>query len=166
MALARVIKLLDTVKVKYGIITHKTVYTASDRAATLHVPEKQVAKTLVMKVNGDFVVAVLPACCRLEKVALKKAVNSWRKKKGLKAVKKIDFAKEAWMKKNLKGVKVGAVPPFGSLWKMPTFVDRTLLNNKEIIVSAGNYERSLRITSAAYKKTLQDFIIGRFGKKR
>ncbi len=162
----KVKKFLDGANVKYEPVEHKTVYTAYDKAATLRVSEKQVAKTLVMKLDRDFAIAVIPACCNLDKNALKKVVNAWQKKRGMKAVKKVDFAKEQWMKKKLKGIKVGAVPPFGSLFKMPTFANRTLFNNKEIVLAAGTYEDSVRITSASYKKLVSDLVIGSFGKKR
>lgn len=163
---AKVRKFLDAAKIKYKPLLHKTVYTAYDKAATLRVPEKQVAKTLVLKLDKGFAVAVIQACCNLDKAAFKKVVNVWQKKRGLRAVKNIDFVGEQWMKKNLKGTKVGAVPPFGVLWKLPTFADGRLLNNKEIILSAGTHEDSIKLTSAAYKRLLPDLVIGSFGKKR
>ena len=70
------------------------------------------------------------------------------------------------MKKNLKGVKVGAIPPFGSLWKLPTFVDKGLMKSSKIIVSAGNYNFSFKISPANLKKLLPDLIIGSFSQAK
>ena len=130
-------KFLEDSKVKYEIVEHKKVFTAHDKAATLRVPEKIVGKTLLVRLapatksgaSKEVVVDSIPAHKNLDK----------QKRKKLAKVKNIDFAKEAWMKKNLKGVKLGSVPPFGTLWKLPTFIDRGLLKEKKVIVSSGAY---------------------------
>jgi Ala-tRNA(Pro) deacylase len=164
-------------KIKYEPIEHRTVYTAFDKAKTLKIPEKTVGKTLVMKMNGDFAIVLVSANQILDKVKFKKTVNSWRKKLGQKSVKKIGFATEVWMKKNLKGVKIGAIPPFGNLWPLarrgqrpgggfPTFVEKSLLKNPTIIVSAGNYNISIKINSNLFKKLIPDLAVGNFGKKK
>ena len=153
-------------KIKYEPIEHRTVYTAYDKARTLKVPDKTVGKTLVMKTNGGFVIVLVSANQILDKVKFKKTVNGWRKKLGQKLVKEIRFATEVWMKKNLKGVKIGAVPPFGNLWGFPTFVEKSLLENSTIIVSAGNYNVSIKINSNLFKKLIPDLAVGNFGKKK
>jgi Ala-tRNA(Pro) deacylase len=153
-------------KIKYEPIEHRTVYTAYDKARTLKIPEKTVGKTLVMKMNGGFAIVLVSANQILDKVKFKKTINSWRKKLGQKSVKKIGFATEVWMKKNLKGVKIGAIPPFGNLWGFPTFVEKSLLKNSTIIVSAGNYNVSIKINSNLFKKLIPDLAVGNFGKKK
>lgn len=163
---AKLKRFLDKAKVKYEVLHHKTVYTACDKAATLRLPEKIVAKTLVVKLDRDFAIVAVPACCNLDKNAFKKVVKAWQKKRGLKAVKTIDFATEQWMRKNLEGIKVGGAPPLGALWNLPTFVDRALFRNKKMVLSGGTYEDSIKMTSAGYKKLLPDLVIGAFGKKR
>jgi Ala-tRNA(Pro) deacylase len=160
-------KLLDYLennKIKYEVIEHKTVYTAMDVAATQHLKPEQVVKTLVMKLDKDYALACLPANKNLDKAKFKKVVNGWRKKIGEKAVGKIDFAKEAWMKKNILG-KVGATPPFGKLLGLPLFVDSAVLRNPKIVVNAGDYDYSLRLTSKAFVK-LEEPVKGVFGKKK
>jgi Ala-tRNA(Pro) deacylase len=153
-------------KIKYEPIEHRTVYTAYDKAQTLKIPEKTVGKTLVMKMNGDFAIVLVSANQILDKVKFKKTVNSWRKKLGQKSVKEIRFATEVWMKKNLKGVKIGAIPPFGNLWRFPTFVEKSLLKNPTIIANAGDYNVSIKINSNLFKKLIPDLAVGNFGKKK
>ena len=70
-----------------------------------------------MKIDSEYCLALLAANKNLDKSKFKKALNIWAKKQELKAYKKIDFAKEPWMKKNLPG-KIGATPAFGKLLKM------------------------------------------------
>lgn len=153
-------------RVKYEPIEHRVVYTAYDKAQTLKVPEKLIGKTLVVKMNGAFAITLISAAQILDKANLKKLVNNWRKKLKQKPVKKIGFATEAWMKKNLKGAKVGAIPPFGNLWGMPTFIDKSLFKNPKVIVNGGNYNVSIKINPNLFKKMIPDLMIGNFGKKK
>jgi len=149
-------KFLEKNKTKYEPIEHRTVYTAYDKAATLKVPEKTIGKTLIMKTDRDYSLVLIPANKNLDKVKLRKAVKA----------KSVDFAKEAWVKKNLKGVKVGAVPPFGSLWKLPTFIDRSLINQPKIIINGGNYNWSIKINPSVFKKIIPELVISSFSKAR
>ena len=139
-------------KVKYEVVEHKVVYTAYDKARTLKVPEKSIGKTLVVKLDKEISLVLIPANKNLDKQKLKKLAKT----------KQIDFAKEAWMKKNLKGIKVGATPPFGNLYKLKTFIDRGLLANKSIVVSSGDYKSSLKLNPAIFKKVVSDLVIGSF----
>ncbi|MDI6603026.1 MAG: YbaK/EbsC family protein [Patescibacteria group bacterium] len=148
----KLLKFINSAKIKYEPIEHRTVYTAYDKAATLRVPQKIIAKTLVVKLEKTLALVLIPANKNLDIQKLKKIAN----------VKKVDFIKEAWMKKNLKGVKVGAIPPFGNLWGLPTFADKTLLKEPKIIINAGDYNWSIKITPAVFKKLIPNLVIGSF----
>lgn len=145
-------KLLHDSKAKYEIVKHKTVFTAFDSAVTQHINPREVVKALVLKIGAKkHILALISADKNLNKKKLLISVNKWLKEKGEKAVKDVEFAKEAWMKKNLKG-KVGATIPIGSINKMTAFIDNGLLKNKFLLISTGDYEKSIKI---ATKKFLQ-----------
>jgi len=150
----KIINFLEKSKIKYEIIEHKTVYTAHDKAQTLRVPEKMVGKTLVLKMNGKLAIALIPANKNLD---IKKIKN-------LAKAKKIELVSERLMKNKFKGVKIGAIPPFGILWRAPTFIDRSLTKEKEIILNSGDYNFSLKIKQREIKEL--DFIIGDFSTKK
>lgn len=152
----KLINLLEKNKIRYELLKHKTVYTAYDKAATLRVPQKIVGKTLLVRLDKDPALVLISANKNLDKQKLKKLAKA----------KSVDFIKEAWMKKNLKGVKVGAVPPLGNLWKLPTFVDRTLMAQAKIIINGGDYNWSIKINPAVFKKIIPDLVIGNFSKPR
>lgn len=156
----KLLKYLDDNKIKYDILEHRKVFTALDCAETQHLKPQEIVKTMVMKADANYILALLPANKNTDKAKLKKAVNTWIsklpkdsdwKKVFKKAVQKIDFAKEAWMKKNLLG-KVGATPPFGRLQKLPVFMDSSLYKAVNLIVNAGEYTQSLKIKTKAYIK--------------
>ncbi|MFQ6084401.1 MAG: aminoacyl-tRNA deacylase [Candidatus Aminicenantia bacterium] len=153
-------------KVKYEIIEHKTVYTAFDKAQTLKIKPNIVGKTLILKTDKDLIVSLIPGNKNLDKNKLKKIINSWRKKNNQKPVKKIEFISERLMKNKFKGVKVGAVPPFGSLFGFLTFIEKSLLNAPKIVVSGGGYNWSIKISPASLKKLIPNLIKGSFTKAK
>ena len=157
-------KFLKDNKIQYQEINHRTVYTAHDKAATLRTKEKSIGKTLLIKTDRELALVLIPGNKNLDKGKLKKVFNDWRKKTNQKPAKNIDFASEVLMKNNLKGVKVGAVPPFGRMWKLPAFIDKTLTKEKEVILNSGNYNSSIRVKQKEFKKL--EFIEGNFSKPR
>jgi len=152
----KLIKFLDENKIKYEPIQHRTVYTAYDKAQTLRVPQKIIGKTLVLKIDKNLAIALIPANKNLDKVKFRKITKA----------KKIDFVSEKIIKNKFKGLKVGAIPPFGNLWRSPTFIDKPLMNQTKIIVSGGDYNWSIKITPAILKKKIPDLVIGSFSKAR
>ena len=162
----KVINFLGKNKVKYQSVKHRTVYTAFDKAKTLKLKQNIVGKTLVLKTDRDLALVLIPANKNLDKNKFKKLVNSWRKKTGQKPVKNIDFASERLIKNKFKGVKLGAMPPFGNMFKVPTFVNKSLLSLPEIIVNSGHYNHSIKIKGDSLKKLMPDLVAGSFAKTR
>ncbi|MFH1597511.1 MAG: YbaK/EbsC family protein [Patescibacteria group bacterium] len=159
-----VLSYLDQNKIKYDTVEHRTVYTAWDSAQTQHIKPDQVVKTLVLKYDAGHCLALLQANKNIDFAKFKKVLNAWLKQEEQKAAKKVSLDKEAWMKKSIVG-KVGATPPFGSLLKMPVFIDAPVLKQKKIQVNSGDYDFSLQITASALIK-LENPIKGNFGKKK
>lgn len=156
-------------KYKFEIIEHKTTYTAWDTAKTTQKQEKkikpeEIVKTLVAKAGKDYILALVPANKKLDKKKLLKIVNACQKKKKIPAVKSVDLAKEAWMKKNIPG-KVGATPPFRELLKLDIYIDNVLAKQKNLYVGSGEYEYSIKIPAKQYLKN-ETPVKGSFGSKK
>jgi prolyl-tRNA editing enzyme YbaK/EbsC (Cys-tRNA(Pro) deacylase) len=161
---AKITKYLDENKYKYKIIEHKTVFTAWDKAQTEKVKPAEVSKSLVVKIDNDYALALVPSNKKLDKNKLLKVINTQRKKEKLKNYKKLDLAKELWMKKNLPG-KVGATPPFSGLTKIPVYIDGILAKNKKIYVGSGEYTNSFLILVSQYLK-IEKPVRGNFSAKK
>jgi len=152
----KIIEFFKKNKIKYEPIEHRTVYTAYDKAATLKVPEKIVGKTLILKGDGKLIFALIPANKNLD-------LNKFKK---LAKIKKLEFTSEKLIKNKIKGVKVGAIPPFGNLWGLETFIDRSLINQPKIIINGGDYNWSIKINPTNFKKLIPNLTIGNFSKTR
>lgn len=152
----KIINFLEKAKVKYQILKHKTVYTAFDKSQTLKVSEKIVGKTLVLKSKKDLFLILIPTDKNLDLKKIKKTIGE----------DGVDFASEKLIKNKLKGVKVGAIPPFGNLWKIKTFVDKSFRKEKKIILNSGDWNFSIEISPKDLQKLVPDLIWGSFSKKK
>lgn len=150
----KIIKYLEDNKIKYFVADHRKVFTALDSASTQQLKPNLVVKTLVMKIDKGYGLALLPASKNLDKAKFKKAAKA----------KSVDFAKEVWMKKNLPG-KVGATPAFGKLLKLTVFMDASLYKNKELILNTGEYTQSFVVKTNQFIK-LEEPIKAAFSKPK
>lgn len=151
-------------KVKYEVVQHKVVYTAYDLAATLHVEPKTVMKSLLIGADHVLVLAIVPGNMNLDLGKLKKVIAGSAKKQGVRPPKKVDLASEKMIQKKLTK-KTGALIPFGSYYKLPTFCDSRLLKEKKLLVNTEIFTESLQMTGSAYKKA-ENPIVGSFSKAK
>ena len=92
----------------------------------LSVPRDRVFKTLVARVDGQPVVAIVPVSGRLSLKGLARVA------KGKRAA-----MAEAADAERLTGYVVGGISPFGQSRRLPTVVDEGILAHATIFVSAG-----------------------------
>lgn len=146
-------KLLKLNKVKYEVVEHKKVFTAFDAAATQDLKESEVAKAVLLKGKKNLYLAVLPAGNNCDFKALGKLAGD-----------KLSMAKEKDINTKLK-TKIGLIPPFASLFKLPLFIDKKLLKNKKINLPAGSYTESVVMSVKDYLK-LENPVQGSFTVKK
>ena len=96
---------LDSENIKYMIIRHSVAYTAPEIAALAHIPGKELAKTVIIKVDGELAMAVLPASFRIDFDSLKNVLHN----------KNVEIASEAEFENQFSDCEIGAMPPFGNL---------------------------------------------------
>ena len=162
----KIVNFLQTSKVKHDFLEHKKVYTAFDKSKTLGLKPKFIAKSLALKLDNQLVLALIPANKNLDKNKFKEIFNVWCKKQGLKPAKKADFATERLMKNRFKGVKLGVLPPFGNIFKCPTFAVKSLLGKDKIVFNSGDYRNSILIKGEYLYKLIPDLAIGNFAKSK
>lgn len=140
---------LDKEHVKYLCINHSPAYTSQEIAAAAHVSGKQLAKTVIVKMNGQMAMVVLPANDHVNFAALKDATGA----------SNIDLASESEFKSKFPECEVGAMPPFGNLYGMPVFVSSHLTNHAQIIFNAGSHSELMQVAYADFEKLVKPKVI-------
>ena len=131
---------LDEQHIKYVSITHSTAYTAQEIAASAHIPGKEVAKTVMVKVDGAMAMAVLPASYQIDFDLLKTAIGA----------QEVELATEEEFKGLFPECEVGAMPPFGNLYGMDVFMAASLAEDEEIAFHAGSHTELIQMAFPDY----------------
>lgn len=149
MPVNRLKDFLDSNKIKYTTISHSPAYTAQQVAASTHIPGKELAKTVVIKLDGKIAMAVLPASFRIDFDLLKKAVKA----------NKVELASEQEFKDMFPECEVGAMPPFGNLYGIDVFMAESLTEDEEIAFNACSHKELIRMTFKDYEKLAKPKVI-------
>ena len=138
----RVIEFLDKSGVKYEVTEHEPAFTAQQMAAVEHEPGKYVAKPVIIKADDKYVMCVLSACYKVDLRALKKQLGA----------KSVEIAEEKEIEKIFPDCELGAAPPFGNLYDLPTYMDKALEEDDHIMFQGGSHEKSIRMSMDDYRK--------------
>ncbi|MCD6307437.1 MAG: YbaK/EbsC family protein [Candidatus Latescibacteria bacterium] len=120
---------LDTHGIKYRFVQHSPAYTTQEVAASAHISGKDMAKTVIIKVDGAFSMAVLPAQDQVDFSMLKESVGAHA----------VELADEEDFRNMFPDCEVGAMPPFGSLYGIAVYVSESLPEDEEIAFNAGSH---------------------------
>jgi Ala-tRNA(Pro) deacylase len=133
---------LDANDAPYEILSHRPAYTAQEVAAAQHVPGRDLAKVVIVKVGERFVMAVVPAPARVDvhKVA-----------PGERAA----IATEEEFVRLFPQCEPGAMPPFGNLFGLPVYVDRSLTREERIVFQAGSHTETVRMRYTDFARLVQ-----------
>jgi Ala-tRNA(Pro) deacylase len=131
----RLRELLEKEKVPFQHESHRTVYTAQEVAHEEHIPGSMVAKTVVIKVDDRFALAVLPASIRTDLARLKAALGA----------SEVRLASELEFTGMFPDCEVGAMPPFGNLYGLSVYCEKSLTKDKEIVFNAGTHQDTIRM---------------------
>ena len=135
MPLQKLKELLDRNGVHYETVVHLPAYTAQGIAAVTHISGKELAKSVMVKLDGALAMAVLPASHRIDLRRLQAASGA----------RVAALASEAEFKDAFPGCETGAMPPFGSLYSLPVLIDETVTHDREIVFNAGSHTELVRL---------------------
>jgi Ala-tRNA(Pro) deacylase len=134
-------ELLSSRHVPFERLHHRPEYTANRVAQALHVPGREMAKTVVLKTGRGYLLAVLPATHRVDLERVRQDLGEAH----------VEMASEEEMDRLFPDCERGAMPPFGSLYQLPTLVDESLAQDEEIVFEAQNHEDAIRMTYRDYE---------------
>ena len=126
---------LESQKVHYEVLAHEEAYTATTIAHALHVPGKELAKVVIVKIGDRFVMTVLPSTWKVDLKRLKEVFRTSH----------VQLATEEEFKGLFPDCDIGAMPPFGNLYGLEVYVDRSLTEDEEIVFQAGTHREAIRM---------------------
>jgi len=150
MPITKLREYLDNHSVRYFVVSHSPAYTAQEIAASAHVPGKELAKTVMVKLKGRMAMVVLPASRQVDFVLLR----------NLAGVDDAVLADEEEFGDLFPECEHGAMPPFGNLYGMEVYVSEELEEDDEIAFNAGAHTELLRLPYRDYRRLVNP-VVGR-----
>ncbi len=136
MSISRTLKeYLDREQVKYNVLPHREAYRAVVLAQLLETPVQEMAKVVIIKEDDWFVMIVLQAGCHIDPHRLREVFMT----------DDVRLATEQEFKNLFPDCELGAMPPFGPLYGLPVYVDRSLTEDEYIVFEAGTHSDAIRM---------------------
>ena len=126
---------LDANGVKYVTISHSRAVTAQEVAASAHIKGKELAKTVIVKLDGKMAMAVLPASFSLDLNLLREAAGG----------ASVALASESEFRDRFPDCETGAMPPFGNLYGIDVFAAEALTHDEQIAFNAGSHTELVQL---------------------
>jgi Ala-tRNA(Pro) deacylase len=149
MPVEKLKKFLDTEKIKYVSIKHSSAYTAQEIAASAHIPGKELAKTVMIKIDGKMAMAVLPASFKIDIHLLQEITGA----------ENVRLAGETEFKDKFPDCEVGAMPPFGNLYNMEVFAAQSLEDDEDIVFNACSHTELIKLSFKDFKRLVNPKVI-------
>ena len=126
----------------YRVTEHEPVYTAEQLATIEHIPPRKVAKPVIVRVGGKYYVCVLSADRRIDLYAIQKRLKA----------RNVRLASEHEMANLFGDSDLGAETPIGTMYGLPTLMDKKLTKDKEMVFQAGTHEQTVWMSMEEFIK--------------
>lgn len=149
MILKRLTDFLDDHKLKYILIQHSPAFTAREVAVAAHIPFRELAKTVVISVGNENLLAVLPATEMVDLAVIRHALGT----------PSVHLASESAFNALFPDCEVGAMPPFGNLFNMNVIVSQSLTEDEEIAFNAGSHRDLIKMAYEDFERLVQPKVL-------
>ncbi|WP_415908416.1 aminoacyl-tRNA deacylase [Oleiharenicola sp. Vm1] len=149
MPAAKVKEFLDSHRVKYVSLQHSPAFTAAEVAQSTHVSGRDFAKTVIVVIEDEMVMLVLPASRRVLLNDLREMLDSTH----------LRLATEAEFRDRFPDCELGAMPPFGNLYDMRVYVSALLAEEKEIAFNAGTHTEVIKMSYADFDRLVKPVVL-------
>ena len=143
------LRYLDSNKVEYRVMEHSLAYSAHEVAVSTLVHERELAKAILVSVDGRFWMTALRADYRVNTQMIKRAFGS----------KQVHLAHEEDLESLFPDCQIGAMPPLGNLYGLPVMVDESLAEDEEIVFNACTHTRVIRMKFKDFKELVKPVIL-------
>ncbi len=145
----KLIDLLNENQMKFVVIHHSRAYTANEVAHSAHIHGQELAKTVIVKIDGKLAMAVRPASGLVNTGLLRDELGA----------KSVEVAGEHEFANRFPECEVGAEPPFGNLYDMDVYVSEALTHDNEIAFNAGTHTELIRMAYNDYEKLVKPKVL-------
>jgi Ala-tRNA(Pro) deacylase len=124
---------------------HPRAVSAQEVAASEHIPGRMLAKTVMVLADREMVMLALPAPYQvdLEKAAAALGVHEAR------------LAEEEEFEDSFPDCEVGAMPPFGNLYGVPVYVEKTLAEDETIVFRSGTHTETMSVSYSDFERLVE-----------
>jgi Ala-tRNA(Pro) deacylase len=129
--------------VLFETLLHRPTSSAAELASSLHVPGREVAKTVLVRAGDDFVLTVLPATVRIDLGRLARVL-------GISSTQ-LRLASPDEILEVFDDCEPGVIPPFGRIYGLETIVDDSLADNQTIVFGANTRHDAVRMRFSDYE---------------
>jgi len=140
---------LDAERIQYVVISHSPAFTAQQVAASAHVKGRELAKTVMVNIDGRLVMAVLPASQKVDLERLREAASA----------EQVELASEREFRDRFPDCDLGAMPPFGNLYGLDVYVADGLTDDEEIAFNAGSFTELVRMSYHDFERLVQPKVL-------
>ena len=144
------LRYLNSNKVEFHVLEHDPAFSAHDVALRTNVPESEMAKAIVIRIEERYWMAVLRADQRINEQLLKRTF----------AAKNVHLAHEEDLGNLFPDCQIGAMPPFGNLYGLPVLVEEGLAEDDEIVFNACTHTKAIRMKFNDFKRLAKPVIAG------
>lgn len=149
MTLDKLKEYLDNHGIRYVVVSHSLGYTSQEIARSVHIPTDQLAKTVIVKVDGQLCMAVLPGSHKVDLHLLRDVTGA----------KHVELASEDEFAGKFAGCELGAMPPFGNIYGMEVFVSGLLTEQDEIVFNACSHREVVKMSYKDFAKLVHPKVI-------
>ena len=129
----------------FEVLNHPHSATSMESAQLAHVPGDRIAKSVVLEDDRGYLLAVLPASCKVDLGELHRQTN-----------RNLGLATEYEIGALFDDCEPGAVPPFGNVYEMETIVDDSLAEQSDIYFEAGDHELLVHVSAETFETLMGD----------
>ena len=140
---------LDSHDIKYVAVSHSKAFTAQEVAESAHISGKELAKTVIVKLDDTLAMAVLPASLIIDLDLLQRATGA----------SQLTIATEGEFREVFPECETGAMPPFGNLYGMAVYVDESLTKDKDIAFNAGSHNELVRVSYEDFERLVKPKVL-------
>ena len=149
MPIKKIKDFLDSHGVRYVSLKHSPAYTAQEVAANAHICGHNLAKTVIVKIDGSIAMVVLPASKHINFDLLCEMTGT----------DDVRLASEIEIENLFPGCESGAIPAFGNLYEMEVYIAPSLTGERWITFSAGTHSELIRMSWSDFENLVRPSVV-------